>query len=74
MEIYISENSISIKNTGDEKALDSNYIFKRFTRNSASEQSTGLGLSIVNSIIANYRLNVNYTFDGSHIFTITFPK
>ncbi len=72
--IHVTENSISIKNTGEAKALDPNYIFKRFTRNSASEQSTGLGLSIVNSIIANYRLIINYTFDGSHIFTITFPK
>lgn len=72
--IKITANSIIIKNTGSTVALDAAYVFKRFTHNPENEQSIGLGLSIVSSIIATYRLKVDYSFDGSHIFMITFTK
>ncbi|MGQ2982506.1 sensor histidine kinase [Flavobacterium sp.] len=72
--IKLNANSIMIKNTGSTVALNAAHIFKRFTHNPENEQSIGLGLSIVSSIISNYRLKVDYSFDGSHIFTVTFPK
>lgn len=72
--IFIEENSVTINNTGNNKALETDSIFKRFYRDSNSEQSTGLGLSIVNSIITNYNLTVSYSFNGTHIFKVVFPK
>ncbi|MCW4467505.1 HAMP domain-containing histidine kinase [Flavobacterium sp. MFBS3-15] len=72
--IKVTSDSLVIKNTGSTVALDAAHIFKRFTHNPENEQSIGLGLSIVSSIIATYRLKVAYSFDGSHIFTVTFPK
>jgi signal transduction histidine kinase len=66
-------NSISISNTGNEKPLDPEHIFRRFYRDSYNEHSTGLGLSIVNSIITNYKLRIIYTYNGLHTFNITFP-
>lgn len=71
---YIAENSFSISNTGNGKPLDTTNVFKRFYRESNSEQSTGLGLSIVSSIISNYGMKANYSFNGLHTFTITFPE
>lgn len=72
--IFIDNNSVTISNTGSDKALDTASIFKRFYRDSNNEQSTGLGLSIVNSIITNYNLTVTYTFNGTHVFNVIFPK
>lgn len=72
--ILITNNKIAISNTGSENALNPEYIFRRFYRDGHNENSTGLGLSIVNSIIASYKLKIDYSFDEQHIFTITFPE
>lgn len=70
----ITENTITISNSGNSKPLNADAIFKRFYRDTNNEQSTGLGLSIVNSIIANYKITAVYSFNGLHTFTITFPE
>lgn len=72
--IILNRNSLTISNTGNSPALDSDVIFKRFYRDTTNEQSTGLGLSIVSSILLNYRLNIVYSFNGLHTFTIAFPE
>ena len=74
IQITIKNDSIAISNTGNPKALDTDYIYRRFYRNSHNEHSTGLGLSIVSSIVSNYKLTVTYTFNGQHNFVINFPK
>ncbi|ALM48398.1 hypothetical protein AMR72_05490 [Flavobacterium psychrophilum] len=70
----IAENTITISNSGNSKPLNADAIFNRFYRDTNNEQSTGLGLSIVNSIIANYKITAAYSFNGLHTFTITFPE
>jgi signal transduction histidine kinase len=72
IDVVIENNSLTLLNSG-EKPLDHKAIFNRFYRDSGNEQSTGLGLSIVQSIIANYGLKIEYTFNGNHIFKIIFP-
>lgn len=72
--LIVTENTITASNTGSSRALDGDAIFRRFYRDTNNEQSTGLGLSIVNSIIANYRIKAAYSFNGLHTFTITFPE
>jgi signal transduction histidine kinase len=71
--ITVQHNSISISNTGNDKPLNSDAIFKRFYRQNLNENSTGLGLSIVSSITGTYGLSVTYNYDGQHTFNITFP-
>lgn len=71
--INIQANKFSISNTGSEKPLNADNIFKRFYREGHGENSTGLGLSIVNSIIATYKLAITYNYTGMHTFNITFP-
>lgn len=72
--IIIDDTSVTINNTGSNKALETGSIFKRFYRDSNNEQSTGLGLSIVNSIITNYGITIVYSFHDMHSFKIVFPK
>lgn len=72
IEVIIEKNSLTLLNSGH-KPLDNKAIFNRFYRDSASEQSTGLGLSIVQSIASNYGLQIEYTFNGNHVFKIIFP-
>lgn len=71
--VAINSNTLRISNTGTPNALNPDYIFRRFYRDSNNEQSTGLGLSLVSSIISNYNLKADYSFDGVHTFTIAFP-
>lgn len=72
--ISISENVLSIENTGAGGALNTNNIFKRFYRDLHNENSTGLGLSMVQSIAGLYNVKVSYSFNGNHKFSLQFPE
>ncbi|MXN92231.1 sensor histidine kinase [Flavobacterium sp. Sd200] len=72
--ITLNSKSFTIQNTGNNKPLDKAQVFDRFYRNSDNEQSTGLGLSIVQSIVNSYKLTVSYSFNGQHSFTVRFPE
>jgi len=70
--ITISENQLQICNTGKENSLTNNTIFNRFTKENS--QSHGLGLSIVKQICDTHDLNIQYTKNVNHCFTITSAK
>lgn len=70
----INKNDISISNSGNNSPLNSDLIFNRFYRHTTTNESTGLGLSIVKSIINNYSITIEYLFSGGHQFKIIFPK
>lgn len=70
----INKNDISISNSGNNSPLNSDVIFNRFYRHTTTNESTGLGLSIVKSIINNYSITIEYLFSGNHQFKIIFPK
>lgn len=70
----INKNDIIISNSGNNPPLNSELIFGRFYRHTTTNESTGLGLSIVKSIINNYSITIEYSFTGNHQFKISFPK
>ncbi len=72
IEVIIDRNMLTVANTGN-TPLDSEKIFSRFYRDLSKEQSTGLGLSIVQSIAASYKLKAEYSYEGKHMFKIIFP-
>lgn len=72
--ITIAINTISIKNSGNTTPLDDKAIYNRFHRSTLHEQSTGLGLSIVKSVVVNYNIGLSYTYSKGHMFTLTFPQ
>lgn len=70
----ITKNDITISNSGNNSPLNSDVIFNRFYRHTTTNESTGLGLSIVKSIINNYSITIEYLFSGNHQFKIIFLK
>ncbi|WP_177764205.1 sensor histidine kinase [Flavobacterium sp. I3-2] len=70
--VHISENSFEIQNSGNQIALNPNYIYNRFYKAETDETSSGLGLSIVQSIIKQYDdLLIQYQFTkNKHHFKI----
>lgn len=71
--VTLTNNFLEVSNTGKNGALDTNSIFKRFYKNSADNNSTGLGLSIISRICEYYKYDVIYSFKNSvHSFKIIF--
>ena len=71
IEILIEKNKISISNLGGDKPLD-NLLFERFQKNTTSQESLGLGLSIVKEITEVSGLIFNYKYyNGKHNFILT---
>lgn len=73
--IYINARGLRISNTGEENALDSTHVFDRFWQSGKKKESTGLGLSIANSICRLYGLHIRYEYtEGMHSFLIFLPE
>ena len=71
IEIFIAKNKITISNLGIDNPIDSQ-LFERFHKNSTSQESLGLGLSIVKEIAEVSGLIFNYKFSaGKHDFILT---
>ncbi|HDZ05480.1 hypothetical protein LCGC14_0071300 [marine sediment metagenome] len=73
LDIYIEEGIVTIKNYGTNSALNSDSLFKRFKKSSTDSRSTGLGLAISKAIADKYHLQLQYSFDDQHVFTLIFP-
>lgn len=69
IDVIIESNSIIISNDG--LPVD-NDIFERYVSSSPDSKSSGLGLSIVKSIIEIYKFSISYKYKDKHIFTIKF--
>ena len=72
IKISLVDNSLIISNSGDVPNFDKSNIFNRFTRNSVSGKSLGIGLSIVKRICDLYNFNIKYDYKDEHCFVINF--
>ncbi|MDD3320561.1 MAG: HAMP domain-containing sensor histidine kinase [Paludibacter sp.] len=68
--IRLTSSSFIIENTSNEPVIPAEKLFQRFNKSSNSKGSTGLGLAIVKAIANVSYLNVIYSYNGRHIFTI----
>ncbi len=71
--ITLSEHALQIKNTSwDGIPLNTDLIFNRFYKSNQDYTSTGLGLSIVKTIVENHSdLSITYTFENNfHVFSL----
>jgi signal transduction histidine kinase len=72
--IDLTNDSLVVKNTGEDLPLEDEKIFTRFHKSSGSEGS-GLGLTISRQICENFGFSLNYHFrDGYHVFVVDFNK
>lgn len=71
IEIFMNQDKCTIINTGNNEPINPN-LFERFQKNSTSNQSLGLGLSIIKEIleVSCLSLNYRYTFN-KHRFIIS---
>src|SRR5690606_12223213 len=70
--VSLSKSDLEIGNSG-KQALNTGLLFKRFSRMSADNSGSGLGLSIVHKICGLHGWQVAYSFkNNEHIFKVTF--
>ena len=73
--IDIAHNQITFSNTGKEIIVNKDLIFERFQKQSASHESLGLGLAIVQKICEVYGFTISYRYkDEFHHFCLDFSK
>lgn len=72
IEVSIAGNQFSVANTSALPPLNPTIIFERFYKHSSDNSSSGLGLSIVESIIKTYpELRIDYLYrNGQHVFAV----
>ncbi len=72
IEVKIDSKGFTIGNTSELPPLNPEIIYDRFYKFPGDSQSTGLGLSIVQSIVATYpNLKIHYTYEKEfHLFTL----
>ncbi|MEA4916149.1 HAMP domain-containing sensor histidine kinase [Proteiniphilum sp.] len=69
--IETSASKLIFKNSGQEFALDSQLIFKRFYQGNKKPESSGLGLALIKSICDQEKLHIDYFFENNfHCFNI----
>ena len=70
--VVLSKSDFEIRNSG-EQSLNSDLLFKRFSRMSTDNTGSGLGLSIVQEICKHHGWKITYSFqNNNHIFKISF--
>ncbi|PRB06696.1 hypothetical protein CQ046_00965 [Chryseobacterium sp. MYb7] len=75
IEINLTHNYFQINNTGLPPHVPTQELFKRFKKSNQSQESIGLGLSIVKQICEVNDFSVHYDFtDGWHSITIYFDN
>ena len=74
LRIHLSNNTLSISNSGSPLSFPEKDIFKRFVRSEDSKRNLGIGLSIVQRICELYTFKIAYTYGSEHQFKIIFKK
>lgn len=70
--VRLTESFFEVSNSGTEK-LNTDSLFKRFSRLSSDNNGSGLGLAIINEICRFQKWEISYTFENHrHIFSIKF--
>ncbi|MEF9478249.1 HAMP domain-containing sensor histidine kinase [Chryseobacterium sp. 1B4] len=70
--IELNQSFFEVSNSGTEK-LSTEALFKRFSKFSADNNGSGLGLSIIQEICRLHQWMISYRFEnGLHIFTVKF--
>jgi len=70
--VRLTHSIFEVSNSGTEK-LNSDMLFKRFSRFSKDNNGSGLGLSIVKEICKSQNWTIDYRFENNdHIFSVKF--
>ena len=71
IQIDLSKQQLSIKNSGQPPSIPTNHLFERFRKSNQSSNSLGLGLAIVKKICEVSGYKASYQFQqGVHHLTV----
>lgn len=71
--VQLENRTLKVYNTGEMQALDSEKIFRRFSRPSEKKKGNGLGLSIATQICRFHNWTISYAYENEmHCFKIVF--
>ena len=75
LNIHLGGDSLLITNTGPKIDIPTEQLFNRFVRSQSSNDSIGLGLSLVKKISELYEFDIKYVFeDKLHKISVTFSR
>jgi two-component system sensor histidine kinase QseC len=75
IDVTLTSNSLTVKNTGLPPEIEPELLFRRFKKSNQSADSIGLGLSIVKQICTVNNFKVSYNFEnGLHILQVNFAE
>lgn len=70
--IKLTNSSFEVANSGTEK-LNTDLLFKRFSKSSKDNNGSGLGLAIIKEICNFQHWNIEYKFENNfHVFSVNF--
>jgi signal transduction histidine kinase len=73
LSIELEQNRLIVSNTGAEKSLNQEMLFRRFGRRNEKVKGNGLGLAIVKQICIQYGWDITYDYEnGIHRFSVVF--
>ncbi|WP_336702389.1 HAMP domain-containing sensor histidine kinase [Chryseobacterium indologenes] len=68
--LQLTDSVFEVSNSGTEK-LNTDFLFKRFSKLSTDNSGSGLGLSIIQEICRLHQWTINYRFENQHhIFSV----
>ncbi|MFT3934767.1 MAG: HAMP domain-containing sensor histidine kinase [Chitinophagaceae bacterium] len=71
--VRLTQKQLQVQNSGKPQALNSEKLSGRFQKDSADENSLGLGLAIAHKICSLYHYQLHYQFvNGLHSFSVEF--
>lgn len=70
IQIKINEEFVEFKNSAMDGPLEKEKIFSRFYKGTDGSNGTGLGLALVKAVCDMYGMNIQYSYDGQHIFIL----
>ncbi len=70
--IKLAGEKLEISNTGDPLKMDADKIFDRFSKESPTQNSIGLGLAIAKKICMVSNYEIQYQYNQEHMITVNF--
>jgi signal transduction histidine kinase len=75
IEINLTENGLTVSNTGNVPVTETSKLFERFRKDSTAADSLGLGLSIIKKICEISYFTVSYFYENNrHIIKVVFSQ
>ena len=73
IEVVLDKTKLVFSNTGENKPLQTDKLFERFSKVNPSSKGNGLGLSIIKKIGDNNNWQISYSFQNNrHVFEVHF--